>query len=270
MLDFHSHILPGLDDGAPDMETAIEMARLAVADGITMMIATPHYLEKSMENHRCLILKCVKDFQKVLNNEGIPLEIIPGCEVYLSPNTSYLLKKGELMTINDGGKYLLVEFPMQSIPNYSEEVLFNLKVQGVTPVIAHPERYLQLGRDYKLVLNLIEKGCLLQINSGSITGLYGERVKENARILIENNLIHLIGSDAHSARGRSPKIREAIDIIERVKTGKKKEILLNGMKIHNGQEVDPEIPREIQGRRIGVWEKIKKIIRLRSNSYFDS
>lgn len=260
MLDIHSHILPGLDDGAPDMETALAMARIAVSDGITRMVATPHYLEGSMDNSRHWIIETVYQFKQELKNERINLEIVPGCEVYLSPNTPALLKKGELMTVNDGGKYLLVEFPMHNIPNYAEEILFELKVMGVTPIIVHPERNLELGKNPEQILKLVMKGCLLQINSGSINGLYGTNVTKTAHLLVKNDLVHLLGSDAHSAGVRSPKIREAVDWIERVKPGRAKQIMSNGMKVFTGEQVNPDFPRQLKSHRAGLWEKIKSII----------
>lgn len=260
MLDFHSHILPGLDDGAPDMDTALKMARIAVDDGIETMVATPHYIEGNMANHRDSIFEKVCEFQDVLNNEGIPLEVVPGCEVYQSPNTLALLQKGELMTINDVGKYLLIEFPMGSVPNFAEEILFELKVIGVTPVIAHPERNLLLGTVLGRTLALAARGCLLQINSGSITGLYGEKVKKTAHMLVKNDLVHLIGSDAHSAGGRCPKIRGALDIVEKLKPGKAVEIIEFGKKVLAGEEVTPEVPAEIRANGKRLWERIKSII----------
>lgn len=257
MLDLHAHILPGLDDGAPDLETALTMARIAVADGIQVMSATPHYLEGSMENNKDLILHRVSEFQQALDEAGIALSVKPGAEIYLSPETPKQLEYGELMTVNNQGKHLLVELPMQSVPDFAEEILFELKVFGITPLIAHPERNIILGTDPERVLAFAAKGYLLQINSGSITGLYGENVKKTAHLFIKNDLIHLIGSDAHSTGGRSPKIREALDIVERLKPGKAAEIIDNGKKVLAGEEVAPEAPAEIRSNGRNIWDRIK-------------
>lgn len=259
MLDMHAHILPGLDDGAPDLDTALAMARIAVEDGITTMVATPHFMEGSMENYRELILQKVSEFQLALDEQGIPLNVLPGAEVYLSPETPERLKKGELMTINDKGKHLLVEFPMQCVPAFAEEILFKLKVLGITPVIAHPERNLQLMNFPERVLDLATKGCLLQINSGSITGLYGQKIKKTAHWLVKRDLMHLVGSDAHSAGGRSPRIREALEVVEGLKTETVKEIVGCSKKVLTGIESAPEIPSEIQSNGRSLWDKIKTL-----------
>lgn len=255
MLDFHSHILPGLDDGAPDLDTALEMAKIAVAEGITEMVATPHYIEGSMENNRELILGHVEKFQKVLKHEEIPLRILPGCEVYLSPTTPDLLRQGVLMTINDRFKYILVELPMQSIPNYLDDIIFDIKLQGVTPIIAHPERNLELGARPEKVLVLVEKGCLLQLNAGSFTGLYGSKVIKTAELLAENGLVHLLGTDAHSTGGRAPRITEALLKISEIEHQKRK-VINFGIEVTEGKPVTPEIPSEIIKQKRSFWEKI--------------
>lgn len=255
----HAHILPGLDDGAPDMETALGMARIAVAEGITTMVATPHFLEGSMENHRELICQKVFEFQQTLDKAGIPLRVLPGAEVYLSPDTPELLRKGQLMTINDKGRHLLIEFPMQSIPGFAEEVLFKLKVLGITPVIAHPERNLALSKAPERILDLAAKGCLLQINSGSITGFYGEKVMQTAHQLVKSDLIHTIGTDAHSVCGRSPRLRKAAEVVEGMKKGKLEEINGYGIQLLAGENVDLEVPMEIQENERNLWARTKRV-----------
>ncbi|WP_418790828.1 tyrosine-protein phosphatase [Phosphitispora sp. TUW77] len=242
MLDFHSHILPGLDDGASDMETALEMARMAVFDGITRMVATPHYLEGVYENDRDTILARTGEFQGILNSKGILLELIPGCEAYLSPNIPELLAKGKLITINDNGKYLLVELPMETIPEYTEDVLLELKGMGVTPIIAHPERNLEICRRTELALNLVQKGCLLQLNAGSFTGLYGDNIKKTACFMANNSLIHLIGSDAHSCGGRSPGITKAWHILTAIDVKIPEEVKNINKRVLLGEKVDLKVP----------------------------
>ncbi len=260
MVDLHAHILPGLDDGPADLETAVEMARIAVEDGISIIVAAPHFIEGSMENRKDLILQRVDEFQQVLDREGMPLKVIPGAEVYLSPETPERLRRGELLTINNRGTHLLVEFPIHSVPVFAEEILFKLKVLGVTPIIAHPERTIELFKQPERILELTAKGCLIQVNGGSLTGLYGEKVRKTACLLVEQDLIHLIGSDAHSTGGRSPKIKEALDIVEKIKPGKKEEIICNGEKVLVGEEVAARVPSEVQMDRKSFWKKIKSVL----------
>lgn len=259
MLDVHSHILPGLDDGASDLHTAIEMARIAVADGITGMVATPHFIEGSIEHNRELILQRVSDFQRVLDEQAINLKVFPGAEIFLSPETPERMLRGEVMTVNNGEKYLLVELPMQSMPKFTEEILFELKVRGVTPIIAHPERNLQLAGSPEMALELAAKGCLLQINAGSAMGLYGERVRKTAQLLIRNGLVHLIGSDAHSTGGRSPRIRESLAIAEKLRPQISLELIENGKKMLAGEDLNMEVPAEIRRSKMRFWERIKNV-----------
>jgi protein-tyrosine phosphatase len=265
MLDIHTHILPGLDDGAPDLETALDMARIAVADGITAVAATPHFLEGSMENHRELIRQRVIEFQQALDKAGIPLQVLPGAEVYISPETPELLQKGQLMTINDRGRHLLIEFPLQSIPSFAEEVIFKIMVQGITPIIAHPERNVELSKQPERMLALAAKGCLLQINSGSLTGSYGQQVRKTAQLLVQSDLVHLIGSDAHSAGGRSPRLREALGVAGRIKKGKPEEIQGCAKQVLAGESVTPDVPVEMKELERGLWGRTKRVFYNRNN-----
>lgn len=260
MLDLHCHILPGLDDGAPDLETAIEMAKIAVEDGIDTIVATPHFLEGSMENCKQQILQKVSEFQKALEAEGILLKVLPGAEVYISPITPRLLMNDEIITINHKGKHLLVELPMQNVPDFVKQVLFELKVNGVTPIIAHPERNLEMSSKPEMILELASEGCLLQINAGSITGLYGEKVRTTAQLLVRNGLVHLIGSDAHSTGGRSPRILKALKIAERLNPGIMEEIFSYSKKVLIGDEVAVKVPSVIKRDRSGLWERLKRVL----------
>lgn len=261
MLDFHSHILPGLDDGAPDMDAAIQMARIAVEDGITTMVATPHYIEGSMENSKELILEKLSKYQEVLKNEGINLNVFPGCEVYLSPNIPGLLQKGELMTVNDGGKYILIEFPMQHLPGYVEEVLFEIKLMGVTPIIAHPERNLELAKKPDRVLDLVQKGYLMQVNSGSLNDLYGKKVRKTAELLARNGLVHLLGSDAHSSGGRGPRVRAALMKLGKLDIRNREMIKCFSSEIIEGRPVNPETPSKTIIQTSSLWKMIEKMWR---------
>lgn len=237
MLDLHSHILPGIDDGAKDLGTALAMAGIAVGDGITTMVATPHFMEGEIDNTRELVLAKCREYEQVLAKKNLPLKIIPGTEVYLSPNIPERMKRGELMTINDTGKYLLVELPMQSVPSWVEQVMFELNVLGVTPIIAHPERNGELAGDIELVARLVDKGCLLQINGGSLTGLYGKQIKKTADHLVKQGLFHFIGSDAHSAGGRSPRLKEEMAMLERLFPGGAEYVAQNGKSVLAGEEL---------------------------------
>ncbi|MGR6836821.1 tyrosine-protein phosphatase [Syntrophomonas erecta] len=210
MIDIHTHILPAIDDGAADKETSLEMARMAVADGIEYLAATPHVLEGPYINSKENILTRLNKLKQDLHQAGIPLKVLPGAEYYLDPDLPEALAKGELVTINQAGKYLLVELPGAFIPPYTSQVLYELQIQGITPIIAHPERNRGFIRNHKLLRELVSRGMLTQITSGSVTGMFGKMVKRMALNYIEEGLGHLLASDAHSINGRSPRLSGAV------------------------------------------------------------
>ena len=142
MIDIHSHILPGIDDGAGDAEAALGMARIALKDGISKMIATPHFIPGEIENTAEAVHNKCLEFKRLLAAEGIGLEIFPGTEVFITPDTPELIEGGGVCTLA-GSRYVLLELPMMSVPGYTGEVLYRLQLNGYIPIIAHPE---QIGR----------------------------------------------------------------------------------------------------------------------------
>ncbi|RDV84794.1 tyrosine-protein phosphatase [Ammonifex thiophilus] len=154
MIDIHTHILPGLDDGAEDLEEALSMARLALADGVTALVATPHVIRGSFFPSRQEILETVSLLNERLAEQGLPLRVLPGAEYRLEPDLPERLAKGELVPLNDAGRYLLVELPSTFVPPYAERVLYELQLQGVTPILAHPERNAELCRRPELLASL--------------------------------------------------------------------------------------------------------------------
>lgn len=208
MIDIHSHILPGLDDGAANIDEAIGMARSAVGSGIRQMVATPH-VKTRLYPSRESILEAVSNLQDVLMEKGIHLSILPGAEYRINPELPRRFSGGELLSINDKGRYLLVEFPDESVPDYTANVLKELQIQGVTPIIAHPERNDIFIRDHSRLYELIAQGSLSQLTAGSLTGLFCPDVTAAARAFLEQGLVHFIASDAHSVSGQLPHFEPA-------------------------------------------------------------
>ena len=198
MIDLHSHILPGLDDGATDLAAALEIARAAVADGITAIAATPHVREDypttadAMESG-------VRQLRALLEREGIELELQPGGEVSLEQLDR--LSHDELRRFGLGGNpnYLLIETPYWDWPPPFGEVVARVRSLGMNPVIAHPERNPAVQADLRKVAALVDAGALIQLTAASLDGRLGSRTRANARKLVDAGLVHLIGSDAHSA-----------------------------------------------------------------------
>jgi protein-tyrosine phosphatase len=202
MIDIHSHILPGLDDGADSMEEAVAMARCAVACGIRQMVATPHVKTGLYPNKREAILTAIAQLQETLLANKIPLDILPGAEYHLDPDLAQRLTRGEILTINDRGRYLLVELPAAVVPDYTATVFYELQLLGVTPVIAHPERNAVFARDHSRLHMLVTRGALAQVTAGSLAGLFGHTATATARAFLEQGCVHFIASDAHASTGR--------------------------------------------------------------------
>ncbi len=193
MIDFHSHILPGIDDGSRNLEQSIAIVNEAKEAGFTKIISTSHYMEnyyECNERDRRQLLKKVQE-----NVQGI--ELILGNEIYITDNMIELLQNRQASSIN-GTKYVLFEFPLITTrPMNDKEVIYRLVENGYIPIIAHPERYPFIQENPDYLFELEEMGALFQSNYGSIIGMYGLKAKKTLKILLKNNLISFFGSDVH-------------------------------------------------------------------------
>jgi len=250
MIDLHSHILPGLDDGARSFEEAISMAGIAVAEGIHDMVATPHYTGEEMtEAFYSRVLQQRDQLDGLLKEAHIDLKIYIGAEAWISP---FLISKGDVHSLClNGSRYLLVELPMMDMPQYTEAVIYQLQLKGIVPVIAHPERNQAIIRDPNLLGRLIDLGAIAQANTGSILGKFGLAVQKCARILLEHDMIHALGTDAHSDRTRSPRWKECLPILEKWFGCTKAEAILHTVPqtILQDRTLELPPPREYRRRR---------------------
>ena len=197
MIDIHSHILPGIDDGSNSLEESMNIIKKAVNANVTDIILTPHYMLGSdyivnNEEKKKLVSKLKNEIKK----QNLPINIYLGNEVFVENDMDSLVKKGEASTLN-GSKYLLFELPLNYVYNGIGDVLFNLGCEGYIPVIAHPERYAFLKENPSLIAELIDKGALFQSNIGSFLGTYGKKAKETAILFLKHHAITFIGSDIH-------------------------------------------------------------------------
>lgn len=216
MIDIHSHIIQGVDDGSKDLEMSLDMARIYLENGISKVIGTPHYIEKD-EKALDKNIKALDILRKELKDKNIPLEVYLGNEVYISMDILKDLRDKRITTLN-GSRYILIEFPMREIPIYSENIIYELLLEGYIPIIAHPERYIKIQEDPNILLDFLEKGALAQLNLPSLGGLYGDRIKETAQILLDHKMIQFVGSDSHTNRRRSPKLKEYLEILKELIT----------------------------------------------------
>lgn len=209
MIDTHCHMLPGIDDGAPDAEVALEMARIAVNDGVRTTIVTPHMREGDYMNERDDVLRATASFEALLTREGVPLEVVPGSEVHLGPRMAERIEEKRLLTYADGGRYLLLECPYRTRPVRLEETIFELTVAGVIPVIAHPERIRFFTEDDTRLEEVLRLGCIAQLTSSSLVGVFGRQTKTLSEDWVARGLVHILGSDAHDTEYRRPTLSRA-------------------------------------------------------------
>jgi protein-tyrosine phosphatase len=215
MIDIHCHILPNVDDGPKELEQTIEMARHAVDEGITHIIATPHHKNGSYINNKQTILTSVKELNDILSQKNIKIQILPGQETRIYGDLVEDYTKSEILTLNDGGKYIFVELPSNHVPRYTAQLLFDIQLKGLTPIIVHPERNQELIENPEVLYQFIKKGAITQVTAASLSGYFGKKIKKFSLQLIESNLTHFIASDAHNLTGRSFKLREAYGMVEK-------------------------------------------------------
>ncbi len=217
--DIHSHILPALDDGVSDIEEAVKVLRAAELSGTKHIVATPHYISGTLENDYNIIRQNTEDLRKISADAGLDIDIYVGAEVFISPDIPEMVEKGAIITLNYSS-FILIELPMDNIPLYTDDVFFSMQIKGLTPIIAHPERNAEIRRNPGLLCSFNERGILAQANAGSITGLYGRDVRKAALKFIGMGLIQFVGSDVHSAEGRSTADLRKAEAIVRKKFGK--------------------------------------------------
>lgn len=238
MVDFHDHILPNFDDGSEDYDMSSQMLEIANMDKITNICATPHFIPNEHEIKRNEYEERLESLRKICSAKSIPINIFSGLEVYINPNLPKMYKEKKIWGLNDT-KYLLIELPMKHYPMYTESVIYELKLQGIVPVLAHPERNARILSDKSILPGLIENGVLTQVNAGSFKGLYGKHVKEFAEYLAEKNMIHLLGTDAHNNCTRVPELKCAYETIHSINSKLYDWIISNEHKVLEGQDVIP-------------------------------
>lgn len=208
MIDLHCHILPAIDDGAIDLDMALEMARMAQADGIRTIACTPHIYPGMYENTAAGIRAAIAEFQAILDREGIALHLVEGADVHLTPDLLADIHKGLIPTLA-GSRYLLLEPPHHVAPPRFEESVFQLMAAGLVPVITHPERLRWIEEHYDVFERLADRGAWMQITAGALTGRHGERPQYWGQRMLDEGRVHLLATDAHHPRHRPPLLEEA-------------------------------------------------------------
>ena len=193
--DVHSHLIPGLDDGSKNIQTSLSLIKSLYNLGFTKLITTPHIMQDYYPNKAEEIADRVKELQKDISREGIPVSIQSAAEYFLDENIEELLRDGDLLTVRE--MEVLVEIPFVGAPFHLRQMLFNIQVMGYQPILAHPERYEYFWRDLEQLREIRKNGCLFQVNLNSFGGYYGKYAKEMAFKLLKEGLVDYAGSDLH-------------------------------------------------------------------------
>ena len=211
MLDFHCHILPGLDDGASDISEALDMARIAVSDGISVTACTPHITPGLYDNAGPSIREAMSQFAKSLKKEGISLRLVAGADAYLAPDLLAGLQTGRVPTLA-GSRYFLLELPHHVLPPRFEETICRLMAAGYTPILTHPERLSWIESRFDVIGRLSAAGVWMQLTAGSLTGRFGKRACYWSQRMLSEGMVQLLATDAHNTGDRPPRLAEARDI----------------------------------------------------------
>ena len=202
-VDIHCHLLPGIDDGASDIKASLAMAEMTARDGIATVIATPHQLGSFGQNRGSQIRELVAQTQSCLDAARIPLRVLPGADVRIEPGMLEGIQQGEVLTLADRGKHLLLELPHELYFSI-DALLVQLQSLGIQGILSHPERNAGILSKPQIVEQLVDQGCLMQVTAGRLIGSFGPASQQLAESMLVNGLVHFLATDAHGVRSRRP------------------------------------------------------------------
>ena len=213
-IDIHCHILPGVDDGSPDMATSLEMLRIADKNGITYLILTPHHkpMHHNVSPEHNVVYR--KKLQEAAKEAGIKAKLFSGNEIYYSDETMEELMEGKICSLA-GSDYVLVEFHPTNPYKAIQNAVSRVQAAGFIPIIAHVERYSDIVSHPSRVKDLIEMGSFIQVNASSIMGKYGFGISHFTKKLLKEELVHFVASDAHDTGRRAPDLLDCRNYVER-------------------------------------------------------
>jgi protein-tyrosine phosphatase len=210
MIDLHTHILPGVDDGVKTVDDAVEFARVAAADGVRTVVATPHYRDGFYVNARPEVLAGVEALNARLQADEVPIVVLPGAEVHICADLVTRVQSRHAPTLADNGRTVLFELSMTQYPVDLENLVFQMRLAGLQILFAHPERIRYFQDDLSRYEAVIRLGAYGQITTGSVTGVFGEDVVEFSEELSRKRLVHVVASDGHNTRGRPPVLTSSL------------------------------------------------------------
>ena len=270
MIDVHSHILPNIDDGSRSIEETFNLIKEAKEAGFEGIVCTSHYMENYYETNRPEREVWINAIHENLENKNIDMNLYLGNEIYMSDNIIELLEDGKATTMNDTS-YVLFELPMNAEPMNLYDMVYEMQQYKIGPILAHPERYSFVQTDPELIYDLIDKGVLMQANYGSIIGQYGKKAQMIVQKFLENNMIHMLGTDVHRQNTIYPKIPEIIlELKSLIGEEKVKELTtINPELVINNKRIDIRKPYKVEltlKEKISMYtedtlQKVKTMIR---------
>jgi protein-tyrosine phosphatase len=256
-IDLHTHILPAMDDGASDLDEALEMARIAQNGGIAWVVATPHNMDWPAGDHRPIVDEAVQALNQAIRRAGLRVTVLPGVEAYVVPDMTQQVKTGRAFPLGSGN-YVLLELPASAYPLYTDQAIFELQVMGLSVILAHPERNAQIMETPERLIPLIERGVLVQVTAASILGEFGRDVQRTTQALLRGRLAHVIASDAHGGRFRRPELAAAVEAAGALVGPEAALAMVTTVPqaILTGDAVEAEAPRPARAGRKGFWSRL--------------
>lgn len=239
MIDIHSHIIPNIDDGSTSEEISIEMLKQAYESGTRVLVLTPHYYRGKFIEPLERVKQKAEEVRSLAKRNDIDIELLVGQEVYFTPSLLEDLDNKEIGTINDS-RYMLIEFNLMKFEYEYFDILHELRVRGITPIIAHPERYRDFQKEPSKINEFIDAGCLFQLNANSTSGILGSEAKKLSELFIKNRIYSFIGSDAHGLGKRNTDVSIYQNDIEKVDRNFFEEILKNSIRLTKNESVSFE------------------------------
>ncbi|MDR2977524.1 MAG: tyrosine protein phosphatase [Streptococcaceae bacterium] len=250
IVDLHCHLLPGLDDGPPGPELTLEMLKKFAAEGVVQINASPH-LDPTFHTSPQAVFEKVNLVNQMCADNQLPIEVLPSQEVHIFGELIEAYQAGYLLTVANRTNYLLLEFDSNDVPLYAENLIYEMRIEGLTPIIVHPERNLDIMRNPEKLIGFVNQGALTQVTASCVTGSFGSKFKENADTLFKMNLVHTIASDAHNVTSRASKMGRAFDVIaEKYGDDLAWQLNQNAVAIVNNQSVEVWEPRELRRRKL--------------------
>ncbi|EOI00172.1 protein-tyrosine phosphatase [Enterococcus haemoperoxidus ATCC BAA-382] len=254
MIDLHCHILPGIDDGAQSIDDSIDMAEMAVKQGITHILCTPHHNNGKYDNSAGKVISCVSALQEELDRRKVPLTLFEGQEVRIGGELLEQIQTNDILFADLNNRYLLIEFPTNEIPAYSKQMFYKLLEAGHVPIIVHPERNSKFIEDPNRLLPFLEMGVLTQLTAPSYVGIFGSKIEKIAKQMVAHSMVYMMASDAHNIDKRGFFMKKAYDAIAADMGSDYVEAMQQMAKdILNGDDIQRPEFKEIKKKKFGLF-----------------